>query len=86
MKNIKEVKEKVNNKMKSLDKEDLKKKVKCACVGGIIGAAGFVGYKLGAKVAVANVAIGLAKVFNEHPDIKEPFINACEETLDVLKK
>lgn len=85
MKTIKEVKEKANNKIKSLDKEGLKRKVKYVLVGGAIGAAGFVGYKVGGRVASLEIGAFVSKVLVDHPDVKDPFLNACNETIDSLK-
>lgn len=67
-------------------KSKFKKRMKR--IGAVIGvgAVGVVGYKLGHTVGERMTELKnswfIAKVLNDHPDVKEPFMKAAQDTIE----
>lgn len=81
---MKNVKNKLTKKWESLDKDKLKTNLKRAGVAVSIGAAGVIGYKCGARVTNLSDSLIIGKVLHDHPDIKEPFMEAFNDTVNNL--
>ena len=72
-------------KEKELRKEKLKRVLKKASVAVSVGAAGFIGYKFGVRTGNLNTGLFVHKVLEDHPDLKEPFMDAVTDTISKLE-
>lgn len=62
------------------EKETRKEKIKNILtkvgVGAAVVGAGFVGYEIGRRAGVTHSAMFVKGVFEENPELEEPFVNA----------
>ena len=81
---MKDIKNKISKKIDSLDKDKTKRVLKRVGIGTAIVGAGFIGCKIGEMRGVKICDLILGTLLKEHPDLKEPFDNAWNESFGNL--
>ena len=61
--------------------EKYERRMQCLIVGATVGLIYLVGYHIGYKQSSRTTDKGFSIIFKEHPEVREPFINALTDCM-----